>query len=203
MVNILSGGLHAGRNFEFQDFLAAPHGFTRYSDALSAVVVIHRFARELLEKQGHVLTGVADEGGWGPRLSNNEAALDLLTRAIAAAGFPPGKDVSIAIDIASTHFYADGRYNLPTEGRSLTSAEMTQLLWRLGSTGIRSSRSKTGSPKTTGTDGRSSLNNTRLARPIGRRRSLHYKTGSDSTKGVLQARGQRGPRQDESDRYAD
>ena len=128
MVNILSGGLHAGRNFEFQDFLAVPHGFPRYSDALRAVVAIHRATRELLEKEGHILTGVADEGGWGPRLQNNEAALDILTRAIAAAGFAPGEQVSIAIDAASTHFYADGQYNLASEGRSLTSAGMVQLL---------------------------------------------------------------------------
>src|SRR5712671_625133 len=102
MINILSGGLHAGRNFEFQDFLAVPHGLATYSEALYAVVTIHRATRELLEKEGHVPTGVADEGGWGPRLPTNEAALDVLTRAIAAAGFEPGTQVAIAIDAAST-----------------------------------------------------------------------------------------------------
>ena len=126
MVNILSGGLHAGRNFEFQDFLAVPRGFPRFSDALEAVVAIHHSTRALLEKEGHILTGVADEGGWGPRLKNNEAALDILTRAIAAAGFAPGEQVSIAIDAASTHFYANGQYNL--ENRSLSSEEMVGLL---------------------------------------------------------------------------
>jgi enolase len=75
MINILSGGLHAGRNFEFQDFLAVPHGFSTYSESLHAAVAIHRAARELLESEGYVLTGVADEGGWGPRLPANEAAL--------------------------------------------------------------------------------------------------------------------------------
>ena len=80
MVNILSGGLHAGRNFEFQDFLAVPHGFSNYSESLEAVVAIHRAARILLEKEGHALSGVADEGGWGPRLADNESALDILTR---------------------------------------------------------------------------------------------------------------------------
>src|SRR5216683_1574487 len=124
MINILSGGLHAGRNFEFQDFLAVPHGLASFSEALYAVVTIHRATRELLEKEGHVLTGVADEGGWGPRLPNNEAALDVLTRAIAAAGFRPGSQVSIAIDAASTHFFADGQYHLASEGRSLDSAGM-------------------------------------------------------------------------------
>jgi enolase len=127
MINILSGGLHAGRNFEFQDFLAVPHGLATYSEALYAVVAIHRATRELLEREGYVLTGVADEGGWGPRLPNNEAALDVLTRAIAAAGFEPGSQVSIAIDAASTHFFADGQYHLASEGRSLDSAGMVRL----------------------------------------------------------------------------
>ena len=128
MVNILSGGLHAGRNFEFQDFLAVPHGLATYSEALDAVVTIHRATRELLEKEGHVLTGVSDEGGWGPRLPNNEAALDVLTRGIAAAGFQPGSQVSIAIDAASTQFFAGGQYHLAGEGRALDSAGMVRLL---------------------------------------------------------------------------
>ena len=128
MVNILSGGLHAGRNFEFQDFLAMPHGLPTYSEALRAVVAIHRSTHELLETEGHILTGVADEGGWGPRLPTNEAALQILTRAIEAAGFKPGAEVSIAIDAASTHFYSDGRYELASEGRSLASEEMVDLL---------------------------------------------------------------------------
>jgi enolase len=128
MVNILSGGLHAGRNFEFQDFLAVPHGLPTYSEALQAAVAIHRSTRELLEAEGHILTGVADEGGWGPRLATNEAALQILTRAIEAAGFEPGAQVSIAIDAASTHFYNGGQYGLESEGRSLESEEMVALL---------------------------------------------------------------------------
>ena len=128
MINILSGGLHAGRNFEFQDFLAVPHGFSSYSEALHAAVAIHRAAHELLQAEGYLLTGVADEGGWGPRLPNNEAALDVLTRSIEAAGFEPRAQVSIAIDAASSHFHSGDRYELPSEGRSLTSSEMVRLL---------------------------------------------------------------------------
>jgi enolase len=128
MVNILSGGLHAGRNFEFQDFLAVPHGLPTYSEALRAAVAIHRSTHELLEAEGHILTGVADEGGWGPRLPTNEGALQILTRAIEAAGFEPGVQVSIAIDAAATHFYSQGRYELASEDRSLTSEEMVDLL---------------------------------------------------------------------------
>jgi enolase len=90
-------------------------------------VAIHRAARDLLEAEGYLLTGVADEGGWGPRLPGNEAALSFLTRAIEAAGFEPGKQVSIAIDAAASHFHSGDRYELPSEGRSLTSAEMVSL----------------------------------------------------------------------------
>ena len=128
MINILSGGLHAGRNFEFQDFLAVPHGFSSYSEALRAAVAIHRGAGELLRDKGYVLTGVADEGGWGPLLPSNEAGLDILTRAIEAAGFEPRRQVSIAIDAAASHFYSGGRYDLQSEGRSLASADMVRLL---------------------------------------------------------------------------
>src|SRR5260370_16055422 len=128
MINILSGGLHAGRNFEFQDFLAVPHGFPTYSEALHAAVAVPRATREHLEAKGYLLTGVADEGGWGPRLPNNEAALDILTRSIGAAGFEPRAQVSIAIDAASSHFHSGDRYELPSEGPPLTSAEMVRLL---------------------------------------------------------------------------
>jgi enolase len=128
MINILSGGLHASRNFEFQDFLAMPHGLPTYCEALEATVAIHHATRELLEAEGHSLTGVADEGGWGPRLPTNEAALQVLTSAIEAAGYRPTEEVSIAIDAASTHFYSTDRYELPSEQRSLTSEQMVGLL---------------------------------------------------------------------------
>jgi enolase len=128
MVNILSGGLHAGRNMEFQDFLAIPHGFDSYREALEAVVAVHRAAGDLLAKTGHRLTGVADEGGWGPWLDSNETALRILTEAIETAGCRPEAEISIALDIASTHFYREGRYRLQTEGRELDSAGMTDLM---------------------------------------------------------------------------
>jgi enolase len=132
MINILSGGLHAGRNIEFQDFLAIPHGFDRYADALHAAVAIHRAIEKILLDRGCVLTGVADEGGWGPLLESNEAALEVLTQAIAKAGFEPGRQVSIALDVASSHFFTAGRYDLRTERRILDSAGMIDLLaaWR-------------------------------------------------------------------------
>jgi enolase len=127
MVNILSGGLHAGRNIEVQDFLAIGHGFGTFGEALRAIVAIHGAARRMLEERGVQLTGVADEGGWGPRLERNELGLEVLSRAIERAGYRPGEQVSIALDIASTHFHESGRYNLATEGRRLTADEMISL----------------------------------------------------------------------------
>jgi len=128
MVNILSGGLHAGHNLEFQDFLAVPLHFARYAEALEAVVAVHRAARIVLEKRGYVLTGVADEGGWGPRLASNEAALDVMLESIETAHYRPGEQMAIAIDVAASHFYSGDRYALRSEGRSLTPGEMIDLL---------------------------------------------------------------------------
>jgi enolase len=128
MVNILSGGLHAGHNFEFQDFLAVPHGFSSCAAAIEALVAVHRSARAVLEARGYSLTGVADEGGWGPRLPNHETALEILTESIERAGYQPGTQVSIAIDAAATHFYGDGLYALRSEERTLTSEQMIEML---------------------------------------------------------------------------
>ncbi len=130
MVNILSGGLHAGRQMEFQDFLAVAHGFDSYAEALEAIAAIHRAAREHLDRRGCLLTGVADEGGWGPVLASNEEALEVLTRAIETAGCRPLEQVSIAIDAAASHFYEAGAYHLRSEGRSLPAGELISLYER-------------------------------------------------------------------------
>jgi enolase len=127
MVNILSGGLHAGRQMEFQDFLAVAHGFPTYADALRAIADIHRCVKQILDERGCLLTGVADEGGWGPVLPSNEQALEVLTRAIELAGYRPLEQVSIAIDAAASHFYENGLYHLRSEGRSLSSADLITL----------------------------------------------------------------------------
>ena len=124
MVNILSGGLHAGHNVEFQDFLAVPLNFTTYAEALEAVVAVHRSARAVLEERGYLLTGVADEGGWGPRLPSNEAALEVMLEAIGRAN----RRIAIALDVAASHFYTGSKYELRTEGRSLMADEMIELL---------------------------------------------------------------------------
>lgn len=128
MINIFSGGLHAGGNIEFQDFLIIPHGFDTYAQALEAAVKIHRTAYGIVRGRGYLLTGVADEGGWGPRLESNVRALELLTESIVCAGFEPRAQVSIALDAASTHFFEQGAYNLRSENRVLDSAGMISLL---------------------------------------------------------------------------
>jgi enolase len=125
MVNIISGGLHAGtlpHSPEFQDFLVIPRGYPDLASALEAVVRVHRATGELLVQRGCNLTGVADEGGWGPRLESNEQAAQILREAIETAG----ARMEIALDPAATHFFADGRYAL--EGRQLTSAGICELL---------------------------------------------------------------------------
>ncbi len=101
MVNIISGGLHAGRNLDFQDFLAMPRtNAGGYARVFEAMVRVHRKTGELLRARGCVLTGVADEGGWGPLLASNEDAVATLRDAIDASGC----DMDIALDIAATHF---------------------------------------------------------------------------------------------------
>lgn len=130
MVNILSGGLHAGRQMEFQDFLAVAHGFDSFAEALRAITDIHRQARLILDERGCHLHGVADEGGWGPVLPSNEHALQVITAAISRAGYRPLEQISIAVDAASSHFFENGLYALRSEGRSLIAAELVELYAR-------------------------------------------------------------------------
>ncbi len=130
MVNILSGGLHtgAGPKLDVQDYLAVPHGTESYSQAMEWIVRVHAAMRAVLDARGYMLTGVADEGGWAPALPSNRTGLELMIEAIERAGLRAGEQVAIALDIASTHFYRGGRYELGAEGRSLAAAEMVEML---------------------------------------------------------------------------
>jgi enolase len=128
MINILSGGLHAGCNIEFQDFLVIPHRFATYAESVEATVRIHGAAKRVLDERGTPVSGVADEGGWGPVLSSNTEALEVLTLAIERAGFRPGDQVSIAVDAASSHFHIDGNYHLHSESRVLDRTQMIEQL---------------------------------------------------------------------------
>jgi enolase len=129
MVNMISGGLHAGGNLDFQDVLVMPTGAPDYPTALEWSVRIYRRLGKLLCDAGYEGRLVGDEGGYGPRLQSNRQAIEFVVRAIEAAGLRPGSDARIALDVAATHFHADGRYHLKaTSGQSLTSEEMIDLL---------------------------------------------------------------------------
>ncbi len=124
MVNIISGGLHTDGTNEMQDFLVIPVGAADMSLALEWVGSIYRETRELLHGMGHS-TLLADEGGFGPRLKSNEEALRVLEKGVSRAGLGLGKDVVLGVDVASSHFFRDGRYQL--EGRSVGSSTMVKL----------------------------------------------------------------------------
>jgi enolase len=128
MVNIASGGIHGGGNIDFQDFQVIPLGAERYSDALHDVVLIYRAMKDVLKSRGVYSPGVADEGGYAPRLESNQAGFDIVVAAIERAGFRPGMDAAIAVDVAASHFYQNGRYRLATEREEWTSNDLVEHL---------------------------------------------------------------------------
>lgn len=118
MVNMISGGLHAGGNLDFQDFLIIPTGAPSYSEALRMAADVHRALGRTLAKYGHESTLVADEGGYGPRLRTNARAVELILEACLSAGLTPGRDVAVALDVAATHLYdvPTATYRLGSDG---------------------------------------------------------------------------------------
>ncbi len=131
MVNMISGGLHAGRQLEFQDFLILPVGAESYSQALEWIVTVYRRLGQVLTKRGHEGVLVGDEGGYGPKLRTNAEAIELIVEAIDAAGLSPGDDVSIGLDVASTHFFdaASNTYLLPSVSpKPLVAEQLIDLL---------------------------------------------------------------------------
>jgi enolase len=131
MVNLISGGLHAGGNLDFQDFLLLPVGARSYSEALEMAVKVYRALSAVLARHGFEGVLVGDEGGYGPRLHSNEQAVQLIVEAIRRAGLVAGKDAALALDVASTHFYRGDCYHLHAiAGASLTAEEMAGMLRR-------------------------------------------------------------------------
>lgn len=129
MVNMISGGLHAGRNLDFQDFLILPVGADSYRQAFEWIVTVYRKLGGLLTKAGYEGYLVGDEGGYGPRLKSNDEAAEFIIAAIEAAGLQPGDDVALGLDVASSHFFADGLYRLnATGGKQLTAEEFSDTL---------------------------------------------------------------------------
>lgn len=131
LMNIINGGAHADNRLDFQEFMIVPHGAKRFSEALRmGAEVFHALGKAL--KSAGLSTNVGDEGGYAPNLKSNDDAIKLILGAIEAAGYKPGRHVSIALDAAATEFFEDGRYVFKkSTGSSLTAAQMVRLYERL------------------------------------------------------------------------
>ena len=124
MMNILNGGAHADNKLDFQEFMIIPQADTIKERVRIGSEVFHSLKKVLNEK--HLSTGVGDEGGFAPDLNSNSEGFDLIIEAINKAGYKPGIDVKLAIDVAASEFYQDGKYNLVGENRSLTTVELIE-----------------------------------------------------------------------------
>ena len=117
MMNILNGGSHADTNVDIQEFMIAPIGAPTFSDALRWGAEVYHTLKAVIKERG-LSTGLGDEGGFAPNLDSNAAALDLIIEAIERAGYKPGADVALALDVAATEFFKDGMYQFEGEGRT-------------------------------------------------------------------------------------
>ncbi len=122
LMNIINGGSHADTGVDIQEFMAVPHGAASFSEALQWGVETYHSLKSLLKSKG-LATGLGDEGGFAPDLPNNREALDLILEAIQQAGFTPGKDIGLALDVASSEFFEKGAYQF--EGKSRSAQEMS------------------------------------------------------------------------------
>ena len=122
LMNIINGGAHADTGVDIQEFMAVPLGAETFSEGLRWGVEVYHALKALLNEKG-LSTGLGDEGGFAPDLPTNAEALDLIVEAITRAGLEPGRDVAVALDVASSEFYEDGVYNF--EGQKRSAAEMT------------------------------------------------------------------------------
>ncbi|MCX2747607.1 phosphopyruvate hydratase [Arthrobacter sp. MI7-26] len=122
LMNILNGGSHADSDVDIQEFMIVPIGAETFSEGLRWGVEVYHNLKSVLQAKG-LSTGLGDEGGFAPNLPSNRAALDLIQEAIKNAGYTPGKDIALALDVASSEFYKDGAYQF--EGRALSATEMS------------------------------------------------------------------------------
>jgi enolase len=127
MMNVLNGGAHADSNVDFQEFMVLPVGAASFSEGLRWGTQTYHALKSVL-KDRKLATAIGDEGGFAPNLASNEEALQLLIEAIEKAGFTPGTDIALGLDVASTEFYRDGQYHLDGEGKSLSSEALVDLL---------------------------------------------------------------------------
>ncbi|MDD2378105.1 MAG: phosphopyruvate hydratase [Bacilli bacterium] len=124
MMNILNGGAHADNGLDFQEFMIVPSSDT-FKEALRMGVEVFHNLKKVLKENGYN-TGVGDEGGFAPNLSQNTDALDMIITAIEASGYVPGKDINLALDVAASEFYKDGKYKIVGENRELSKEEMVE-----------------------------------------------------------------------------
>jgi enolase len=130
MMNIVNGGAHANNSLDIQEFMILPVGAPSFREALRYGAEVFHTLKRLLAARG-LSTAVGDEGGFAPNLESNEAALKLIVQAIEEAGYHPGRDVYLGLDVASSEFFKDGRYELESEQRSFSAAEFTHYLAQL------------------------------------------------------------------------
>src|SRR5258705_7051336 len=127
MMNIINGGAHADNSVDIQEFMILPVGAPTLAEALRyGAEIFHTLKKVLLGKK--LNPAVGDEGGFAPDLPSNEAALETILEAVERAGYKAGRDIYLGLDVASTEFFADGRYDLESEGRSFTPAEFADYL---------------------------------------------------------------------------
>ena len=123
MMNILNGGEHADNNVDIQEFMVLPVGAPSFREALRMGAEVYHSLKGVLKARG-LSTAIGDEGGFAPNLASNEEALQVIMEAIEKAGYKPGQDIYLGMDVASTEFYRDGKYKMTGEGKEFTSAEL-------------------------------------------------------------------------------
>ncbi len=123
MMNVINGGAHADNNLDIQEFMIVPHGAPTFAEALRMGAETYHALKKLLVKDGFS-TGLGDEGGFAPNFSSNRMGFEYLVKAISAAGYEPGKQISIACDVAVSELFKDGKYVFEGEGREFTPAEL-------------------------------------------------------------------------------
>ena len=124
MMNILNGGAHASSNVDIQEFMVVPHGFDNFPEALRSGVEVYHSLKHILNRED-LLRGIGDEGGFSPNLPKNEEGLKYVNDAIIEAGYSPGKQISIALDVAAQEFFQGGSYHI--EGKELSGSELGKM----------------------------------------------------------------------------
>lgn len=130
MMNILNGGKHADNNVDIQEFMVLPVGAGSFAEGLRMGTEVFHNLKSVLKKRGYN-TSVGDEGGFAPNLGSNEEALEVIVEAIHKAGYKPGEEVCLALDVAATEIFSEGSYHLAGEGLTMTSAQMVEYYTKL------------------------------------------------------------------------